>query len=152
MSQKWKQVAKAAQIAYNRLSRIKIYSHQDFHLITSKKYSKERKLLQKICENFPGADITLHLAHYRNEISPDDRNLSFIIRICKTVFNNKLYYRNIKISYYPTEKEVWVSFRTVAEDFRIHAFTYKSVKDFNRVAKDVMENISNIEFVAYTNY
>lgn len=152
MSQKWKQVAKAAQIAYNRLSRIKIYSHQDFHLITSKKYSKERKLLQKICENFSDADITLHLAHYRNEILPDDRNLFFIIRICKAVFNNKLYYRNIKISYYPTEKEVWVSFKTITEDLRIHAFTYKSVRDFNKVAKDIMENISNIEFVAYTNY
>ena len=117
-----------------------------------KKYSKERKLLQKICENFSDADITLHLAHYRNKILPYDRKLSFIIRICKTVFNNKLYYRNIKISYYPTEKEVWASFRTATEDLRIHAFAYKSVRDFNKVAKDIIENISNIEFVAYTNY
>lgn len=152
MSKKWKRVAKAAQIACNKFSRISKYSYQDFHLITSKKYSKERKLLQKVCESFQDADIELHLAHYKSDILLENRELFFIIRTCKTIFNNKLYYRSIKISYYPAEKEILSSFNTVMGILKIHSFTYKSVGNFNKVAKDVIENMSNIRFVAYTNY
>ncbi len=151
MSQKWKRVAKAAQIACNEFSRITGCSNQNFHLITSKKYSKERKLLQKVCEAFPDADIKLHLASYKNDSLPDDKELFFTLRVCKTIFNNKLYYRSIRLSYYPAEKEVLVSFNTI-KNFRIHSFTYKSVKDFNKIDKDVIENIGNIEFTAATNY
>lgn len=151
MSQKWKRVAKAAQIACNKFSRLLKCPYQDFHLITSKKYSKERKLLQKVCEAFPDTDIDLHLTAYRSDILPDDKKLFFIIKACKTVFNNKLYYRSIEISYYPAEKEVWVSFKTV-KYLSIQSFRYKSVGDFNKIAKDVIDNIGNIEFTAATNY
>lgn len=151
MHQKWKRVAFAAQIVCNKFSRSLGRPHQDFHLITSKKYSKERKLLQKICETFPDADIKLYLTSYKNDIRLDDKRLFFSIKLCKTIFNDKLYYRRINIYYYPAEKEVSTSFWAI-KSLRIHSFTYKSVRNFNKIAKDIVENIGNIEFTTATNY
>ena len=151
MPQKWKRVAKAAQISCNKFSKFVKVPYQNFHLITSKRYSKERKFIQKVCEAFPDADIKLHLTSLRNDIPPDRKHLLFSIIVCKTIFNDKLYYRSITITYYTMVKEALVSFKTV-KHLSIHSFRYKSVGDFNKIAKDVIENIGNIEFTAATNY
>lgn len=151
MSQKWKRVAKAAQISCNKFFKFVKVPYQNFHLITSKRYSKERKFIQKVCEAFPDADIKLHLASFRNDIPPDSKHLLFSIIVCKTIFSDKLYYRSVTITYYPMVKEALVSFKTV-EHLSIHSFRYKSVGDFNKIAKDIIENIGNIEFTAATNY
>lgn len=151
MQQKWKRVAKAAQISYNKFAKVVKQPRQNFHFLTSKRYSKERKLLKKLCELFPNNTIEMHLPLYRNNIKFDEKELFFRILINKTLFDHKVYYRKIKVSYYPVFKEVWISFQT-EEHFRIISFTYKNVKDFNKIAKKILKNINNITFTSATNY